>query len=166
MTSGTTSNPTAMIQTSQLTFERAVRGGGGSRTEIVHWDYLMDGQSLRARLKVADFIPPLGWLRPDAETRFRQILLLKQPSDLRPGRVPVFVCPECADYGCGVVTASVAKDGDFVIWESFATENNYTEDIYPIAEHRQLRLKFHQTEYWSAIHSLPLSAKAAQDSTP
>ena len=148
-----------MLQTSQLTFERAVRGGGGGRTEIVHWDYLVDGVSLRERLKVGDFISPFGWLRPDADDRFRQILLLKQPSDLRPARVPIFVCPECADYGCGVVTAAVTKDGDFVIWDSFATENNYSEDIHPIAEHRQQRLAFHRSEYWSAIHSLPLSAR-------
>ncbi len=153
-----TPTPFVMTQHSQLTFERAIRGGGGGRTEIVHWDYLVDGVSLRERLKVGDMISPFGWLRPAADARFRQILLLKQPSDLKPGRVPIFVCPECADYGCGAVTAAVTKDGDFIIWDSFAHENNYSDEAHPIAEHRQQRLSFHRSEYWSVIHSLPLSA--------
>ena len=88
-------------------------------------------------LRVGDFISSFGGLRPDADARFRQMLLLKQPSHLRSGRVPIFVCPECADYGCGVVTAAVAKDGDFAIWDSFATENNYSEEVHACSKHRQ-----------------------------
>ena len=153
-------------QQSQLSFDRAVRGGGGGRTKIVHWDVLVDGTCLRERLKVGDMISPFGWLRPDADARFRQMWLLKQPSDLRPGRVAIFICPECADYCCGAVTASITKEGEFIVWETFATENNYSEDLHPISEHSQIRLAFHRSEYWSAIHQLPLTASDTDISQP
>jgi hypothetical protein len=161
-----TPTPLVMSKQSQLTFERAIRGGGGGRTEIVHWNYLVDGVSLRERLKVGDMVSPFGWLRPDADARFRQILLLKQASDLRPDRVPIFVCPECADYGCGAVTAAVSKEGDSIIWDLFAHENNYSDEAHPIAEHRQQRLSFHRSEYWSVIHALPLSASDTSHTRP
>ena len=86
------------------------------------------------------------------------MLLLEQPGDVRPGRVPIFVCPECADYGCGVVTAAVRMDGDFIIWDEFATEDNYSGDIHLIPEHLQQRLMFQWSQYESTIHSLSLSA--------
>ena len=53
------------------------------------------------------------WLEPpfyDARLR----LLGRLPADLPPGRVAVFVCPECADLGCGAVTVRLELQDDVV----------------------------------------------------
>lgn len=148
-----------MNDQNELTFVAVERAGGGGRSHVVYWNYLIDGRSLRDWLRVGDFIPPLGWLKPDAEQRFRLMLLLKQASDTHSGRVPLFVCAECADYGCGVLTAVVEKAGDQVIWHTFGMENDYEDGVHLLADHHQHRFVFGQTEYWQAISTLSTIAR-------
>lgn len=147
-----------MSDQTELTFKAVERGGGGGRSRAVYWDYLIDGRSLRNWLRVGDFIPPLGWLKPEAEERFRQILLLKRPSDTKSGRIPLFVCAECADYGCGVLTAVAEKIEDHVVWHSFGMENDYEDEVQMLALHHQHRFVFDKTKYWRLISDLPHTA--------
>jgi hypothetical protein len=148
-----------MSTLNSLSFERATRGGGGGRTQVAYWDYQIDGGGLRDLLRVGDFIPPFGWLSEETDTRFRQMLLLKQASDVRSGRIPLFVCAECADYGCGVLTAAVMKDGDLMIWQSFGWERDYEDEIHLLKDHVQRRFAFACSAYWDSISQLPLSAR-------
>ncbi len=56
---------------------------------------------------------------------FANQLLLKEPSELKSKRVPLYVCNCCSDLGCGALTVKVEKtDGGFV-WSDFGYENNY-----------------------------------------
>jgi hypothetical protein len=41
------------------------------------------------------------------------------------GRVPLYICPECADLGCGCVSARIIEDDDSFAWLELAFENNY-----------------------------------------
>ncbi|MFO1483812.1 MAG: hypothetical protein U1F71_10680 [Verrucomicrobiaceae bacterium] len=147
-----------MSNQNELTFIAVERAGGGGRSHVVYWDYLVDGRSLRNWLRVGDFIPPLGWLKLEAEKRFRQMLLLKQPSDTKSGRLPLLVCAECADYGCGVLTAVAEKAGDHVVWHSFGMENDYEDEVRLLGQHHQHRLVFDKTAYWRTISDLPIAA--------
>lgn len=99
------------------------------RSRRSYWDYYVDGQRLADELRVGDFIPPIGWLGGEAEQRFLAMLLRKADGDLPGGRVPLFVCAECADYGCGVVSCIVERTEDGIVWRDFATQNDYSEDI-------------------------------------
>ena len=148
----------------QFTFRPATRGGGNGKKQIADWDYCVDDRSLHEWLKVGDFIPPFGWLRPESDVRFRQMLLLKSPGNLTSGRVPLFVCAECADYGCGVLSAIVEKDSSCIIWRSFAFERD--GEVRLLKDHRQPRLLFDKTAYWTAISQLPPTARTQENSLP
>ncbi len=51
-------------------------------------------------------------------------LMLKKPSELESGRVPLYVCSCCADLGCGAITVLVEKTEDTYIWSNFRRESN------------------------------------------
>lgn len=82
-------------------------------------DFVVDGQSLRDRLEDEGGITLLGWLLPHHYAPYVGELLLTAPPSLPEGRVPIYVCPACADPGCGVLTAVIRREGDVVIWEDF-----------------------------------------------
>ena len=62
-----------------------------------------------------DRIPRLGseLLPIDSETR--DFLLLERNGDTPSGRVALYVCPLCGDYGCGVVSVKVTRDGTDIL---------------------------------------------------
>ncbi len=51
------------------------------------------------------------------------------------GRVPVYICAECGDIGCGAVTARIEHLDDRVVWRDFSYENGYEPfdpaDVFP-----------------------------------
>ena len=91
-------------------------------------DFYISGRSLLnkvERLGYKDMIPRLGteFLPADLETR--ELLLLQRQDELPKGRVGLYVCPLCADYGCGVVSVKITRDGTDFVWSEFRHENNY-----------------------------------------
>src|SRR5579883_2027141 len=56
-------------------------------------------------------------------------LLLKSEADLPNGRRSLFVCSECGDLGCGVITISVERAVDTMVWSDFGYENNYENQV-------------------------------------
>ena len=126
-------------------------GGYRSRTNCNYQDCCVDGHRLAGLLKVGDFIPPFGWLKPELEQHFSAMLLRKQESDLRPGRVPLFVCPECVDYGCGVVTCCVRRQGDEIVWCDFGFEYDYDVKSNRI---EGLPFRFDARQYYQAFFRL------------
>lgn len=46
---------------------------------------------------------------------------------LAPGRFPLYVCPVCADLGCGALTVGVVREGDQVVWRDFRMEDGYSD---------------------------------------
>jgi hypothetical protein len=104
-----------------------------SRKQRNYLDYIIDGlplvEYLRSRKdEPIDFIPPFGWLTeasPQAEAKAAARLLLRAEPDLPSGRHSLLVCPECADLGCGAVTAEIEREGDLFIWRAFGFETDY-----------------------------------------
>jgi len=70
-------------------------------------------------------LSPLGWssASADVNARITEQLLAREPSALESGRVPVLVCEECGDVGCGAFTVLVLREGDTVRWTDWAYEN-------------------------------------------
>ncbi|CAI3806385.1 hypothetical protein [Rheinheimera sp. MM224] len=66
-----------------------------------------------------------GWDKLNEHSK-RQLLLLEAPKMVS-GRRLIYVCPECADVGCGAYGCIIRKEDNVYIWESFAYENGYEE---------------------------------------
>jgi hypothetical protein len=54
-------------------------------------------------------------------------LLLKIKPETINGRMAIYVCPECADIGCGAYCCEIKKTNEYYVWKNFAYEN-YHED--------------------------------------
>lgn len=131
---------------SSLELRWRVRAGAGGRTEHRHLDFLVDGVSLYDQLRIGDQVTPLGCWLPDAEREYIQKLLAAS------GRVPLYVCAECGDLGCGAITALVERTSDGFVWRDFAFENNYDASITDAESYRAVGpFVFNKTEYWRVL---------------
>ena len=45
------------------------------------------------------------------------------PSEFASGRVPIYVCAECGDLGCGAVTVRVTELDDCFVWSELSIES-------------------------------------------
>lgn len=126
-------------EVSVLKLEWKRREGGGGRTQRDFLDFVVDGQSLSAM--VGDYISCLGWLDSDENAKAARRLVLEEPADLPNNRRTLYICPECADIGCGAFSLVVERVGNQIIWRDFGFENNYEgmvhtegfEEVGPIA---------------------------------
>lgn len=111
------------------------REGGGGATKRAWLDFMIDGSSLHDRLEVADLdlIGGFGWGEEEGRLVYLNRLLLREPPGLESGRVPLFVCPECGDIGCGAITIRLEKVGQSIRWSDFGYENDYDPET-PILE--------------------------------
>lgn len=91
--------------------------GGAIRTHREYLDFEIDGarlgESLRSRGDDVIAVAPAD-LGLDA---------------LHDGRVPLFVCPECGDLGCGAVTVIVERTADEVVWRDFGWQTDYDPEV-------------------------------------
>jgi hypothetical protein len=82
-------------------------------------DFVVDDESLFARLEGDDHISCLGWLVEEWDELAAQRLLGRAAPDVE-DRVAIWVCTACGDVLCGAVTARVTTTEDEVIWHDFA----------------------------------------------
>ncbi|MGW4488073.1 hypothetical protein ACWEOE_30030 [Amycolatopsis sp. NPDC004368] len=99
----------------------AVRPGevfatGGGRTRREYLDFAVDGAPLGERLRALgdDVIADAGFTLPPFPD----------------GRVPLYVCPECGDLGCGAVTAVIERTADEVVWRDFGRQTDYDPAVF------------------------------------
>ena len=105
---------------------RLVERSGGSRR--AHLDFVVDGEPLTDRLApvLGDYVAalvldwPIGFPATDYG-----YLTGELPAPLPGGRVPLYICPECGDLGCGGVTAVVERTPETVVWRDFGYQNDY-----------------------------------------
>ena len=67
----------------------------------------------------------IGWnsQSPGATDAILNQLLGREGSSLQSGRVPVLVCEECGDIGCGAFAVRIWFETDLVRWSDWAYEN-------------------------------------------
>lgn len=70
-----------------------------------------------------DTIPVLWHGRPFGVPDEVGMLLGERSPTLEGGRVPLYVCPECGDIGCGALTAVIERSGDHVTWRDFGWDD-------------------------------------------
>jgi hypothetical protein len=133
--------------TSSLELHWSVRPGGDGRTERRYLDFVVDGISLYDRLRAGDRVTALGcWLRDSEREHIEQLLSGS-------GRVPLYVCAECGDLGCGAVTVQVERTPEGFVWRDFALENNYDDTMKDAAPYRTVGpFLFNKTEYWQLLN--------------
>ena len=107
------------------------RVGGAGAHERFTYDFIVDGVSLADALDVRkfDLVGCFDAMDNKWNTHAAKALLLKEPPDVAPDRVMIYVCPECADLGCGAFTARVTSAGDEFVWSDFRYENNYDPEM-------------------------------------
>ena len=102
------------------------------RNESHSTDFFIDGKSLlQAILEKSDgHSDYLGcfarnWDSLNNHSK-RQLLKLETP-ETESGRSLIYVCPECADIGCGAFGCKITKKDGIYIWSDFAYENGYED---------------------------------------
>ncbi|UCF64657.1 MAG: hypothetical protein JSW33_02145 [bacterium] len=72
-------------------------------------------------------ISPLGWSTASKKHRTEIVaqFLGEKPSELDSKRVPVLVCEECGDLGCGAIAVRIILEGEHVKWTDWYYENGY-----------------------------------------
>jgi hypothetical protein len=138
-----------MEEVSKLRLEWKRREGGGGRTQRDFLDFIVDGQPLSEL--VGDQVSCLGWFVPKENAKAARRLLLKEPADLPNNRRTLYVCPECGDIGCGVVSLVVERAGDKIIWRDFGYENNYEGIIHAEGFAGVGPFRFDRAEYEEAL---------------
>ena len=125
-----------------------VRTGGGGRTERRYLDFIVDGVSLLDRLGHSEEqVSPLGCWSDDSERDSIEQLLSA------PGRVPLYVCAECGDLGCGAITALIERGSDGFVWRDFGFQNGRDEDTVDLDSYRGVGpFMFNKTDYWKLLN--------------
>ena len=164
--------------------------GQRDRARYVTWlqqplrqlDFCIDGVLLSERLRTLDVPRPetfgldpfdllsvadLAW-PAEAACSLRQLVGVQPRSEdwpLAPGRLPVFVCPVCADLGCGAITVHVARGPGRVTWSDVRMENGYSEPSDVIDLSALGPFTFDAAAYEAALLSLTgvLDALAADE---
>jgi hypothetical protein len=120
------------INPKKLNFSILHRKGSDNTRESFSSDFVVGELSLLDILSKSegghsDFLGCFarGWDKLNLHSK-KQLLLLSAP-EIDSGRRLIYVCPECADVGCGAYGCEIKKEGGFYIWEKFAYENGYEE---------------------------------------
>ncbi|WP_054028801.1 hypothetical protein [Bacillus sp. FJAT-28004] len=61
-----------------------------------------------------------------SSTRGKGKVVAKDSSELDSRRYFLFVCPMCADLGCGAITVSIRREGENIIWSDISLEDGET----------------------------------------
>ncbi|ULO08543.1 hypothetical protein H1230_06980 [Paenibacillus sp. 19GGS1-52] len=97
---------------------------------IIFADFIIDGVSLYEEIaQTYDYVSCLGWGSKDFQLNQIERLLLRCESDFPNNRNSLFICPACADLGCGANTAKIDKQDGIVIWSLFGSQNNITDKL-------------------------------------
>ena len=86
-------------------------------------DFIIDGYSLHKRLEKYELVPSLGDGTKEYQEEMISYFLLQKPHPLLWYRAPILVCPECADLGCGFISAKLDRRDNLVIWSDFYKDN-------------------------------------------
>lgn len=127
---------------------RTLHDGNSTRHPKSHYlDFVIDEQRLADQIPLArGLATPLNraWL-PSVEGAVLELLGERPGAGLDNGRIPLFVCGECGDLGCGAVTVALDMDQDRITWSQFAWENGF-EPAEPI-ENTPTSLVFAAADY-------------------
>ncbi len=134
----------------RLTFQIKHRKGSLNKTSVDFQEFCINEKSLLELLPTQDVVGIIGSFKPEFDKEAVSQLLLKENSVLNSGRIPIYICPECGDLGCGAITVSIEESADTYTWKDFGFENNYDEEL--LAEYNEIGpFTFSKMEYESTL---------------
>ncbi|MBN0048622.1 oxidoreductase [Streptomyces actuosus] len=133
----------------------SVLADGGYQIHRDFLDFVVDGRPLLLQLSDLDAVSPLASdLPPTIFTEQVHSLLLEGEAPLPGGRYVLYGCPECADPGCGAVTALIERDGDDYVWRDFAWQTSEDVDLERNGYRGTGPFRFRGEEYRAVLRSL------------
>ena len=129
---------------------------GCTITERESSDFLVNGESLLSYIVKADgghsdfmgcFVKGFS---EQNEKMTATLLALTEPHTVS-GRVPLYVCPECGDIGCGAITVTIEKTAEHFVWKDFGYENNYYDGMPLLENYRQIGPFFFDSNQYSQL---------------
>jgi hypothetical protein len=113
-------------------FRKGLEENGCVVHESHSCDFTIDGESLLNMLvdKAGGHKDYLGCFARGWENlnnHSLKQLLLKEAPETETGRSLIYVCPECADIGCGAYGCRIGKVNNTYVWSNFAYENGYED---------------------------------------
>ena len=139
------------MENSRLDLTWRARNAVGSQTPRRYLDFIIDGSSLQDALNAGERVTGLGCWDAELEDRYILQLLTQVPGESPSGRVPIYLCGECGDLGCGAITARVERASRVVTWRDFAVENNYDPDMSDFESYRGRVYRFEESLYEKLI---------------
>ncbi|MFE5858426.1 oxidoreductase [Streptomyces sp. NPDC056500] len=144
-----------------------VLASGVFKTHRDFMDFIVDGQPLLFQLSDLDAVSPLASDVPPAIfTAEVRTLLLDDPAPLEGGRCVIYACPECADLGCGAVTAVIERAGDDVVWRDFAWQTSEHADLEREGYEGLGPFRFHGGTYRAELERLIAATSADVSASP
>ncbi|MFD5573250.1 oxidoreductase [Streptomyces cadmiisoli] len=132
-----------------------VLADGGYQVHRDFVDFVVDGRPLLFQLSDLDAVSPLASdIPPAIFTAQVRSLLLEADAPLPQGRYVIYGCPDCADLGCGAVTAVIDRADDDYVWRDFAWQTDEHVDLDLNGYHGIGPFRFHGEEYRTALSSL------------
>ncbi|WP_018883105.1 hypothetical protein [Paenibacillus massiliensis] len=97
---------------------------------IIYGDIIINDTSLHELIAHEyDFVSCLGWGNKEFQGQQIRRLLLQDHSDFSNNRNSIYICPACADLGCGAVTLEIEITNDIVKWSKFGLQDNLNNSI-------------------------------------
>ncbi len=130
----------AIVTEFSLTQRARVISGQGQR-ERRFLDFVFDSIPVYETVSVNgfDYTTPIWLGAGECSRSALQRLLGESTPDAPEGRVSVYVCPECADLGCGSITVSIVRSRTTVSWRRWGYQNNYEAGIHDLPAFGQAR---------------------------
>jgi hypothetical protein len=143
------------------------RPGGSNWHERRSFDFVVNGISLFEMTggKKHDMCGRFSVDNPDwNRSSLKAFVLEGDPDDGLPdGQFMIFVCPECADLGCGAIICTIERLPDGFTWRDFAYDNGYGDDMPDYKSYSHVGpFHFPDVEYRQVIAE---AANAQQDGT-
>ena len=117
--------------------ERKITGSG--QVERIFLDLSFDGLCFTESADFGDFITGKGWQTTEQQERYISNIINRFCPDLKNGRVPILICPECADLGCGAVTCKIQRLGDILEFTEIGFQNNYEDNVCELKKYSHLK---------------------------
>lgn len=87
-------------------------------------DFQIDKYVLSRHFAVRNYVGALA-----VNACFARQLMLREKSEFASGRVPIFVCKQCGDIGCGAITVEIEETEQGIIWREFGVESPTEEGL-------------------------------------
>lgn len=147
------------VVTNRLDIAVLHRTGQRSDGVTERWsiNFLVDGHSLRGLLNADNLDLSGAFLAAqDRLPRRRKVNAEAQELFMNIGtevtRLPLYLCPECGDLGCGALTCDAVRVGDKVVWSRFGFENGYDDAMSEFASYAEVGpFEFEVRQYTAAI---------------